>query len=62
MMFFFAAVGAHTIWLVKFFMLVTFPLSFPISKSLDFILGAELGTTFTRDAVWNLFFSYPSID
>lgn len=33
------AVGAHTVWVTYFFMVVTFPLSFPISKILDKILG-----------------------
>lgn len=42
------AVGAYTIWITKFFMLVTFPLSYPISKLLDCILGAEMGTVYDK--------------
>ncbi|KAF4112714.1 metal transporter CNNM4 isoform X1 [Onychostoma macrolepis] len=43
------AVGANTIHLTKFFMLVTFPLSFPVSKLLDCVLGQEIGTVYNRE-------------
>eukprot|EP00092_Neocalanus_flemingeri_P017590 GFUD01019031.1.p1 GENE.GFUD01019031.1~~GFUD01019031.1.p1 ORF type:complete len:1105 (+),score=307.53 GFUD01019031.1:114-3428(+) len=42
------AVGAKTIWLTKFFMLITSPLSFPISIILDKILGSEIGTVYDK--------------
>ena len=36
------AVGAYTIWLTKLFMLLTSPLSYPLSKLLDCVLGREV--------------------
>jgi metal transporter CNNM len=48
------AVGAQTIWLTKFFMLVTAPLSFPISKILDLVLGAEVGTVYNKTRLMEL--------
>ncbi|CAJ0949756.1 unnamed protein product, partial [Mesorhabditis belari] len=36
------AVGAHTIFITRFFMVLTFPVAFPISKILDWILGDEV--------------------
>eukprot|EP00048_Salpingoeca_helianthica_P021056 m.10106 g.10106 ORF g.10106 m.10106 type:complete len:777 (+) comp5541_c0_seq1:181-2511(+) len=41
-------VGAHTVWLMKFFMLLTFPISFPISLLLDRLLGEEIGAVYQR--------------
>ncbi|XP_067909176.1 metal transporter CNNM2-like isoform X1 [Heterodontus francisci] len=43
------AVGATTIVLTKFFMLLTFPASYPVSRLLDVILGQEIGTVYNRE-------------
>ena len=47
-------VGAKTIWLTYLFMIVTFPVSFPLSKILDWILGEELGAIYNRDQLLHL--------
>ncbi|XP_072335697.1 metal transporter CNNM2-like isoform X5 [Scyliorhinus torazame] len=43
------AVGANTIVLTKFFMLLTCPASYPVSRLLDVILGQEIGTVYNRE-------------
>ncbi|XP_032889945.1 metal transporter CNNM2 isoform X4 [Amblyraja radiata] len=43
------AVGSNTIVLTKFFMLLTFPASYPVSRLLDVILGQEIGTVYNRE-------------
>jgi metal transporter CNNM len=48
------AVGARTAWVTRFFMLLTFPLSFPISLILDKILGDEIGQVFNREKLQEL--------
>lgn len=48
------AVGAKTLYLTKFFMIVTFPISFPVSKILDFMLGKEIGSVVTRERLIQL--------
>ena len=47
-------IGAYTIWLTYIFMVVTFPLSLPISLILHFILGKEIGAVYTRDELLGL--------
>jgi len=47
-------VGANTIFLTKFFMFLTSPLSFPLSKVLDCVLGTEIGTVYNRERLIEL--------
>lgn len=48
------AVGAKTIWFTKLLMLLTSPLSYPISRILDCILGEEIGHVYNRDRLREL--------
>lgn len=48
------AIGANTIFLMYIFMFITSPMSFPISKFLDLVLGQELATVYGRDKIREL--------
>ena len=41
-------VGSRTAWLVKIFIVILYPICWPISKILDRMLGDELGTVWSR--------------
>ncbi len=40
--------GAKTIWFTKLAIFITFPISYPVSKALDYFLGSELPTTYSH--------------
>ena len=48
------AVGAYTRHITYLFMFLTCPLSFPISKLLDVILGQEISATYSREKIREL--------
>jgi metal transporter CNNM len=48
------AVGAHTRFITIFFMILTSPVSFPLSKILDFVLGKEIAATYNREKIREL--------
>ncbi|XP_067858161.1 metal transporter CNNM1 [Heptranchias perlo] len=43
------AIASKTIWVTKFFMVITFPASYPISKLLDVILHQQISNFYTRE-------------
>ncbi|XP_050071849.1 unextended protein [Anopheles maculipalpis] len=48
------AVGARTIFITKGVMVITAPLSYPISKILDWVLGEEIGNFYDRERLKEL--------
>ncbi|XP_060114526.1 metal transporter CNNM4-like [Heteronotia binoei] len=48
------AVGANTLFITRLVMLVTFPLSYPISTILDCLLGKEMGTVYNREKLMEM--------
>merc|ERR1712137_699501 len=48
------AVGYYTVWIIWAFLIVLLPLSYPISKILDFALGRELGQLYSRNELKKL--------
>ena len=47
-------IGASTVWLTKFWILVLFPVAWPISMLLDAFLGNEVGTMYSTDELKRL--------
>lgn len=47
-------VGAKTVGLTKLFMILTFVISYPLSKILDFALGPDVGSSYTRRQILEL--------
>nr|XP_012146877.1 PREDICTED: metal transporter CNNM4 isoform X2 [Megachile rotundata] len=47
-------IGAKTIYVTKLTMIITFPLSYPISKLLDVLLGEEIGNVYNRERLKEL--------
>jgi len=41
-------VGAYFLWLTKLFMIITFVVSYPAGKLLDWLLGKEIRTVYDR--------------
>lgn len=48
------AIGARTIYITKTVMVLTAPLAWPLSRLLDWILGEEIATTYTRERLKEL--------
>mmetsp|Transcript_22338 Transcript_22338/g.34588 ORF Transcript_22338/g.34588 Transcript_22338/m.34588 type:complete len:156 (+) Transcript_22338:309-776(+) len=51
-------VGAYTTWYIYIFMVLTFPVSFPLSAILDKVLGEEVANTLTKGQMKNMFDIY----
>ena len=47
-------IGAKTTFITWFFLIVTFPIAFPISKLLDWVLGREVGTVYQKEQLVEL--------
>lgn len=48
------SVGAKTIYITRFVMILTWPLSYPTSKILDWCLGEEIGNVYNRERLKEL--------
>lgn len=46
--------GYKTIWFTRFFIVLAFPIAFPIAKTLDYFLGSELPTFFSKSELMEI--------
>lgn len=47
-------IGSATLWMVKFFMLIFFPIVWPVAKILDHLLGEDIGTVYSQEELKRL--------
>ena len=47
-------IGAHTIYIVKFFRILFFPVCYPLSAILNYFLGRDIGNVYTVDEIKRL--------
>lgn len=47
-------IGAKTTFITWFFLIITFPIAFPISRVLDWALGQEVGTVYQKEQLMDL--------
>ncbi|XP_013931971.1 PREDICTED: metal transporter CNNM4-like [Thamnophis sirtalis] len=48
------AIGANTVFITRLVMFLTFPVAYPISKLLDYLLGQEMGTVYNREKLMEM--------
>lgn len=46
--------GAKTIWFTKAVIILCYPIAFPISRALDYFLGSEIPTTYSRHELMDI--------
>jgi len=51
-------IGAKTMWILKIFVFITLPISFPLSAILDKILGEEVSSNYNKNKMKQLFQIY----
>ncbi len=54
--------GAKTIWFTKFVMILSYPISYPIAKMLDYFLGSELPTTYSHKELMDIISEHENSD
>uniref|UniRef100_H3B9F4 Metal transporter n=1 Tax=Latimeria chalumnae TaxID=7897 RepID=H3B9F4_LATCH len=48
------ALATRTVWLTQFFMILTFPLAFPLGKLLDVVLRQDISSCFIREKILDM--------
>ena len=54
--------GARTIWFTRLVIILAYPIAYPISKALDFSLGSELPTVYSRKELMDIISEHEDSD